>query len=462
LPWVHLAIDWGEYYANKTARHFVDTRHVTEAITSNAIDMMHEYKAKQGDSGEDPMFLYVAYTAAHSPLQPMKRHMHQCQHIPHLWRRKFCGLVVGLDEGVKNITDAAQSILGEDTVMVFLSDNGGSPWFGGINAPFRGGKTSAFEGGVHVPAFAVDFSPDKRYFGQGGREFDGLVHVSDWLPTLASIGGISKEDLPSNLDGFDQSEALATGRKGVRNEVVVELISREEGIFDDGMIAFRHGDLKIVDGLVRDKHWYFEPRKDRLNTSDDTIISLLGETVLRFFELVFNPASFDTSHHIIAHGLVMNAFSSREEILLFNITEDPGETHSLSQERPDLFAFMMDRMGELSKTMRPQEQVWMELAPLQRTLSWAPGDCSAAPSIKPEHCRFLSTFLPDDVDPLTVALQNGKKHALIVGRELVVMIATSAFVLLSFIGTFFFAIFRRVSKKHPRFSRLFGTHYSIH
>lgn len=464
LPWVHLAVDWGEFYENKTARHFVDPRHVTEAITSNAIDMMHDYKAAQEEEEgrDDPMFLYVAYTAAHSPLQPMKRHMSHCQHIPHLWRRRFCGLVVGLDEGVKNITDAALDILGDDTVMVFLSDNGGSPWFGGINAPFRGGKTSAFEGGVHVPAFAVDFSPDKRYFGQGGREFDGLVHVSDWLPTLASIAGIPKEELPSQLDGMDQSKVLASGGEGIRNEVIMELISSEEGIFEDGMIAFRRGDLKIVDGLVREKHWYSEPRKDRLNTTDDTMVSIIGETILRFFESIFNPAAFDTSHHVIAHGLVMNAFSSREEILLFNITEDPSETRSISQERPDLFASMMDRMGELLKTKRPQEHVWMELPPLKREQSWMPGDCSAAPSIKPEHCRFLSTFAPDDVDPLKGDLQNGKKHVVVVAKELVGMIASSFIILLTFVAIFIFAVCRRVSKNHPRFSRLVGSHYSIH
>ncbi len=46
-----------------------------------------------------PLFLYVAFTAAHSPLQPMPGHIEKCAHIPHLWRRQYCGLVVGMDEG---------------------------------------------------------------------------------------------------------------------------------------------------------------------------------------------------------------------------------------------------------------------------------------------------------------------------------------------------------------------------
>ena len=51
----------------------------------------------------DPLFLYVAFNAAHSPLQPMPQDTAECEHIPHLWRRQFCGMVVGLDKAVQEI-----------------------------------------------------------------------------------------------------------------------------------------------------------------------------------------------------------------------------------------------------------------------------------------------------------------------------------------------------------------------
>jgi arylsulfatase A-like enzyme len=45
---------------------------------------------------------------------------------------------------------------------------GGSTWFGGLNYPLRSGKLTVFEGGCRVPAFAVDFSADKRFLGKTG------------------------------------------------------------------------------------------------------------------------------------------------------------------------------------------------------------------------------------------------------------------------------------------------------
>ena len=143
LPWIHLGVDWAETYENKTYFHYADPRHATHAITENAIEMMetHVQSQKAADS-QDPLFLYVAYTAAHSPLQPMERHLSECTHIPHVWRRDYCGLVVGLDEGLQNLTDAMHRTLGKNSILVFMSDNGGSPWFGGLNSPFRGGKVT--------------------------------------------------------------------------------------------------------------------------------------------------------------------------------------------------------------------------------------------------------------------------------------------------------------------------------
>ena len=115
-------------------------------------------------------------------------------------------MVVGLDQAIKEVTDQAKETLGDNTVIVVSSDNGANPWLGGMNAPFRSGKLSPFEGGVRVPAFALDLSHDKRYLGKEGREFNNMIHISDWLPTFLSWNG--KSDLLTNIkmDGIDQSK----------------------------------------------------------------------------------------------------------------------------------------------------------------------------------------------------------------------------------------------------------------
>lgn len=77
----------------------------------------------------------MAYTAAHSPLQPLPRHVAACTHLSHTRRRDFCGMVVGLDEGLRNLTATVESVLGSNTIMVVASDNGGSAFFGGMLPP---------------------------------------------------------------------------------------------------------------------------------------------------------------------------------------------------------------------------------------------------------------------------------------------------------------------------------------
>jgi hypothetical protein len=102
VPWHPLMIDWIREYANGTYSHYAEPRHATEAITSAAEEAMREHVLTESEfDAEDrqPLFLYVAYTAAHSPLQPRPQDEKKCAHLPQEWRRKFCGLVVGMDEG---------------------------------------------------------------------------------------------------------------------------------------------------------------------------------------------------------------------------------------------------------------------------------------------------------------------------------------------------------------------------
>ena len=124
------------------------------------------------------------------------------------YRRQFCGMVVGLDHAINEVTNKAREILGDNTVVVVSSDNGASVWFGGMNAPFRAGKLTQFEGGVRVPAFAVDLSKDGIYLGQGGREFGYMMHISDWLPTFLSWGNSKHLINGIKMDGVDQSKVV--------------------------------------------------------------------------------------------------------------------------------------------------------------------------------------------------------------------------------------------------------------
>ena len=147
-PWNQpLMIDWTREFPNGSYAHYAEPRHSTQAISEEAVDVI---KAHASHKTEKRLFLYVSYTAGHSPLQPLLNDQNKCKHIPHLWRQQFCGLVVGLDEGIYTVTEAAEHFLGRNTLVIVSSDNGGSPWFGGLNTPLRGSKMTPFEGGIKV------------------------------------------------------------------------------------------------------------------------------------------------------------------------------------------------------------------------------------------------------------------------------------------------------------------------
>ena len=119
-------------------------------------------------------------------------------------------MVVGLDEHIDKVVAGAKRALGEDTIVIVSSDNGGAPHFGGLNQPLRSGKHTSFEGGVRVPAFALDLSGG-NYLGKPERELGSLIHISDWMPTFLALANQEHLLKDLNLDGLDQSESLRTG-----------------------------------------------------------------------------------------------------------------------------------------------------------------------------------------------------------------------------------------------------------
>lgn len=212
-------------------------QYLTDEFSDRAVDFVRR-KAK----GNAPFFLYLAYNAPHAPLQATEKYLSRFAHVPDKNRRTYLAMISAVDDGVGRVLAEldAQGVA-KDTVVVFLSDNGGvvnretgePP--AASNWPLRGGKSQLFEGGVRVP-MAVRWP--RRI--AGGRDYTRPVSAMDVFATLAAGANIQpRADRP--LDGVNLVPYLDGATKGDPQPV---LFWRK---FDQRQRAVIAGDLKYID-----------------------------------------------------------------------------------------------------------------------------------------------------------------------------------------------------------------------
>jgi arylsulfatase A-like enzyme len=147
-----------------------------------------------------PFFLYLAYSAPHTPFQATQSDYDALPAITDHKTRVYGAMVRALDRGVGQVMDAlkAQGIDG-DTIVMFTNDNGGA-WYAGlpnINKPYRGWKGTFFEGGIRVPFFIR--WPGKIAAGQ--RLSMPVQHVDVFATAAAAAGAAMPSD--RQMDGLN-------------------------------------------------------------------------------------------------------------------------------------------------------------------------------------------------------------------------------------------------------------------
>jgi arylsulfatase A-like enzyme len=131
-----------------------------------------------------------------------------------------------LDYGIGNVTEALKTAgLWNNTVMIFVSDNGG-PLDHSNNAPRRAGKATWGEGGVNVVSFVA--SPLLDDAVKGGT-WHGLAHTSDWYVTIAEgLAGVSTANTgPRPPDGFNLWDAINANATSPRTEVIHAVLGKD-------------------------------------------------------------------------------------------------------------------------------------------------------------------------------------------------------------------------------------------
>lgn len=200
--------------------------YLTNRITQEAVAFINKHKAR-------PFFAYVAYNAVHAPPQAPEEDIgHQTGDET---RDVLMAMLLHLDNGVGEIAAAIKDAgVWEDTLLIFLTDNGGSAAMHANNSPLRGFKQQDYEGGIRVPMFVCW---PKRL--AGGTTCDVPVMSIDILPTALAAAGVRPSER-IHLDGKNMLPALA----GKTNKLHDTLYWSSGG--RDAKWAVRHGDWKIV------------------------------------------------------------------------------------------------------------------------------------------------------------------------------------------------------------------------
>lgn len=181
-----------------------------------ADEAVRQIKARDA---KKPFYIQLNLNAPHDPLAAPAELVEK--------RGLYKAVVEAMDIGIGRVLDALDAEkLRENTLVVFLSDNGASGAEGGSNAPMRGGKGSVYEGGIHVPAVV-------RWTGKlaAGAHLAQPMCVQDLLPTLAEAAG-AKLPEAAKLDGASQWPAIASGKAVERAPFVIA--SFDNAVFDGG------------------------------------------------------------------------------------------------------------------------------------------------------------------------------------------------------------------------------------
>ena len=228
LHYLHHSRAAADEYGEAASAHGVDPlrengreveceQHLTVEFTDRALEFMGA-----GDEGQDPYFCMVAYNAVHNfawqlpqdelDARALPRHddfdpasadyidWYDGAISPHLehGREYYLAQLEIMDREIGRLLDHLEATgRRESTLVVYLTDNGGSTCNFGDNTPLDGTKYSLLEGGVRVPVIL-------SWPGTvpAGEHSEALVSSLDLLPTFAAAAGA--EVPPSApIDGMD-------------------------------------------------------------------------------------------------------------------------------------------------------------------------------------------------------------------------------------------------------------------
>jgi arylsulfatase A-like enzyme len=205
MDYFHYIDNVASYYLFQNGKPIRREGYFTDLATDEAVKFIDKH-------ADEPFFLYVPYTAPHSPFQgPDDYRPDPLPGDSPLWNQGkappdvYIAMIEHMDKCIGRILEALdRNDLAANTVVIFSSDNGGTG--SARNAPLSKAKGTTFEGGIRVPAVA-------RWPGviPGGTVSNQVCITFDFSASIVRVGG-AKVPAGRKFDGIDILKLVETGR----------------------------------------------------------------------------------------------------------------------------------------------------------------------------------------------------------------------------------------------------------
>lgn len=201
--------------------------YTTDDFAREAVAFIEKHRAT-------PWFVYLAFNAVHAPLQATEKYRSRFTAIEDTRRRTFAAMLSAMDDAVGMVLARIRELgQEEDTLIFFLSDNGGpTGQTTSSNGPLRGFKMQTWEGGIRV-AWIVQW---KGHIPSGKADDRPVIQL-DILPTALAAAGVAVQ--PGwKLDGVNLLPYLTGQNPGLPHEALYWRLGQQ--------MAIRAGDWKLV------------------------------------------------------------------------------------------------------------------------------------------------------------------------------------------------------------------------
>lgn len=353
---------------------------------------------------EQLLFMYVAFTTIHTPLQVPPEFVAANSHMQGSQEARInAGMMTATDSGFGEIVGALKAHgMWDNTVLLCLSDNGAQIMQGASNFPLRGNKMSPWEGGIRSVGFLSGGHPDIR--AAVGSTYTGLLHAVDMHSMLLHAAGADADFArvqPKALDAKDgpalwHSVIDATGAApAVRTEFIANLDplgqvpwmnARMGWSLGSKVSAVRSGRWKLIVGFPGRDDWYpGDPGKCFKKLAHE---GGFPEPPLDHPECIRGDLKYEK----------VNAGMQPKGTWLFDLEADPNERHDLSAAESDVVQELRAKIDRAhAESVPPFPDRWASLAGLMHGIfhEMNPGggyDAALTNWQEPEHLAKVDFF----------------------------------------------------------------------